>query len=214
MMQLAREGKQQGWWQSYELDYFAMYVGLEEDAMAIRSFKSSIVPGLLQTAEYARSIHDSGEPKYPPDKIDQLIQVRLTRQRALTKESPLQFEVVLDESVLRRVVGGNRAMSDQLQRIYDDSRRSNITIQIMPFTAGAHPAVESSFDIIEFGSVAPTVVYVEGLVGNMYLERPQDIDRYEKSFERLRGIALSPQDSIELIAEMAARYDRAATSGK
>jgi hypothetical protein len=85
----------------------------------------------------------------------------------------------------------------------------NVTIQIIPFSAGAHPAMESSFDILEFGAIAPSLVYVEGLVGYMYLERPQDIQRYDLVFERLRDIALNPQESIELIAETAARYNRA-----
>lgn len=209
MARLAAEGKQQGWWQSYELDYFATYVGLEEDAIATRNFQSTTVPGLLQTAGYARAMHEAGVPEFSPDRIDQLIQVRLTRQRSLTREPPLRLWAVLDEPVLHRLVGGYRVMRDQLQRMIEATQLPNVTIQVIPFSAGAHPAMESSFDILEFGPTAPSLVYVEGLAGYMYLERSQDLQRYELVFERLRDIALTPQESIELIAETAARYSRA-----
>jgi transcriptional regulator with XRE-family HTH domain len=208
LMRLAAAGKRQGWWQGYELDYFATYVGLEEDAIATRNFQSTTVPGLLQTEDYARAMHESGVPEFTPERIDQLIQVRLTRQQSLNRDPPLQLWTVLDEPVLHRLVGGYRVMWDQLQRMVEAAQLPNVTIQIIPFSAGAHPAMESSFDILEFGTIAPSLVYVEGLVGYMYLERPQDIQRYELVFERLRDIALSPQESIELIVETAERYNR------
>jgi transcriptional regulator with XRE-family HTH domain len=207
---LAAEGKQQGWWQSYELEYFAKYVGLEENAISTRNFQSTTVPGLLQTEEYARAMLESVVPEFSPERVDQLINVRLTRQQSLTREPPLQFWAVLDEPVLHRLVGGYRVMRDQLQRIVEAAQLPNVTIQIIPFTAGAHPAMESSFDILEFGTVAPSLVYVEGLIGYMYLERPQDLERYERVFERLRDMALSPQESIELMAKTATRYDQGA----
>jgi hypothetical protein len=131
----------------------------------------------------------------------------MTRQQALTKESPLQLWAVLDEPVLRRLVGGYRVMRDQLRQMAEAAKMPNVTIQIVPFSVGAHPAMESSFDILDLGTVAPSVVYAEGLAGNMYLERTQDLERYEKAFEILRGAALSPQDSLELITETAVRYD-------
>lgn len=211
---LAAEGKQQGWWQSYELDYFATYVGLEEAAVTIRSFKSTTVPGILQTADYATAIHDSSALNFSQEKIHQHIEVRLTRQQALTRKSPLQLRAVLDEAVIHRLVGGHDVMRDQLQRMIEAARLSNVTIQLVPFAAGAHPAMESSFDYLDFGAVAPSVVYVEGLAGNMYLERPQDLKRYEQAFAYLRDIALNPQDSVEFMVETAARYDRAAVSGR
>jgi hypothetical protein len=209
LARLAVEGRQQGWWQSYELDYLATYVGLEEDATAIRSFKSTTVPGLLQTADYARVIHESAAFDLSSERIDQFIQVRMTRQQALTKESPLQLWAVLDEPVLHRLVGGYRVMRDQLRQMAEAAEMPNVTIQIVPFSIGAHPGMESSFDILDLGTVAPSVVYVEGLAGNMYLERTQDLERYEKAFEILRGTALGPQDSLQLITETAVRYNRA-----
>ncbi len=210
MTRLAAEGKQQGWWQSYELDYFATYVGLEEDATATKNFQSTTVPGLLQTADYARAMHESGVPEFTPERIEKIIQARLKRQQSLTKDAPLRLWAILDEPVLHRLVGGFHVMRDQLQRMVDAAQLPNVTIQVIPFSAGAHPAMESSFDILGFNAPTPSLVYVEGLIGYMYLERPQDLLRYEEVFERLCDVALSPQESIELIAETAAQYDRAA----
>jgi transcriptional regulator with XRE-family HTH domain len=209
LLRLAAAGKRSGWWQGYELDNFAKYVGLEEDAIATKNFQSTTVPGLLQTADYARAMYEVGVG-FSAEKIDEQIQVRLTRQESLTRDPPLQFWTLLDEPVLHRLVGGYRVMWDQLQRMAEAAQRPNVTIQIIPFDAGAHPAMESSFDILEFSAAAPNLVYVEGLVGQIYLERPQDLERYEQVFERLRDIALSPQESIELIAETAERYHREA----
>jgi transcriptional regulator with XRE-family HTH domain len=210
MTRLAAEGKQQGWWQSYELDYFATYVGLEEDATVTKNFQSTTVPGLLQTADYARAMHESGVPEFAPERIEQIIQARLKRQQSLTKVSPLRLWAILDEPVLHRLVGGFRVMRDQLQQMVDAAQLPNVTIQVIPFRAGAHPAMESSFDILEFSAPTPSLVYVEGLIGYMYLERAQDLLRYEEVFDRLCDISLSPQESIELISETAAQYNHAA----
>lgn len=207
---LAAEGKRQGWWQGYELDHFATYVGLEEDAITTKNFQSTTVPGLLQTADYARAMHESGVPGFTPEKTEQIIQARLKRQESLTKDPPLRLWAILDEPVLHRLVGGFHVMRDQLQRMVDAAQLPNVTIQVIPFTAGAHPAMESSFDILEFGASTPSLVYVEGLIGYMYLERAQDLLRYEEVFERLTDIALSPQESIELIAETVAHHNRMA----
>jgi transcriptional regulator with XRE-family HTH domain len=211
---LAAEGKQQGWWQSFDLDIFATFVGLEEAATATKNFQSTAVPGLLQIPDYARAMYKSNVPEMPAERIDQLIQVRLTRQRSLAKEPPLQFSSILDEAVLRRLVGGYRVMRDQMRHLANAAQQPNVTIQIIPFSVGAHPAMESTFDILEFGGMTPSVVYVEGLAGNMYLERLSDLQRYEQVFDHLRQMALSPQDSIELLAETAGQYDRAAVSAE
>lgn len=207
LARLAAEGKRQGWWQGYELDYFATYVGLEQDATAISNFQSTTVPGLLQTADYARAMHESGE--FTAARIDQLVQVRMTRQQSLTKDSPLRFWAILDEPVLHRLVGGFGVMRDQMVKLAEAASLPNVTIQVIPFSVGAHPAMESSFDILEFSDQARSLVYVEGLIGFIYLERPQDLQRYEQVFDRLREIALSPQESIKSINRMAERYHRA-----
>jgi transcriptional regulator with XRE-family HTH domain len=210
LMSLAREGKQTGWWQGYDLDYFATYVGLEAEATEIRYFQSTIVPGLMQTPAYARAMHEAGIPKFTQERIDQLIEVRLTRQRVLVRKPPVRLEVILDEAVLHRLVGGAAVMRGQLDRLIELSNEPNVSIQVIAYSAGAHPAMDSTFNILEFTGSVSSVVYVEGLVGWIYVERPPDVDRYQQVFEHLRTVASSPRESIELIARVGAGYDHPA----
>jgi transcriptional regulator with XRE-family HTH domain len=209
LMDLAREGKQQGWWQSYDLDY-ATYVGLEEAAISLSYYQSSIVPGILQTPDYARAVHEAGVQDYAPGRIDAHVDVRMRRQRLLTRDPPLRVSVILDEAVLRRAVGGPAVMAAQLGHLVELAKLPSITIQVIPFSVGAHPAMDSMFDILEFGESAPSVVYVEGLMGSIFVERTQDIARYLKAFELLRVAALAPKESIELIVEAQAQHNSAA----
>jgi hypothetical protein len=143
--------------------------------------------------------------EFTPERADKLIEVRLRRQEVLTRDPPLQLRVVLDEAVLHRVVGGPAVMAAQLQHFTAMANRPNVTLQIIPFSVGAHPAMENMFNIIEFDDVAPRVVYVEGLMGWLYLERQNDIARYTRVFEYLCDIALDPQETIELISEVGSR---------
>jgi transcriptional regulator with XRE-family HTH domain len=199
MMKLSHEGKQQGWWQSYDLPY-STYVGLEAEAVAIRDFQSSVVPGLLQTADYARAGHEGTMPRLNPEEIERRIRAKLTRQGLLTQANPAAFKAVLDEAVLHRVVGGPRVMEAQLDRLVAAAGLPNVTLQVIPFTVGAHPGLESNFNILELPGPTPGVVFVEGLIGSVYLEKAADLDRYLEIFERLQVIALSPKDTISTIA--------------
>ena len=205
MMQLAAEGKQQAWWQSYELNY-ATYVGLEAEAVAIGDFQSSVVPGLLQIADYARAGHEATMPRLSPNRIDMQIKAKLTRQSLLTRASPPLFTAILDEAVLHRVAGGPRVMTAQLAHLIEVARLPNVTIQVIPFTVGSHPGLESNFNILDMVPPTPSVVFVEGLVGSVYLERPEDLKRYREVFERLQMMALSPKDSIDMIFEIRTRF--------
>ena len=201
MMALAREGKQQAWWQSYDLAY-ATYVGLETEAVAISAFQSSVVHGLLQTADYARAGHEGAMPRLAPDQIEMQIEAKLTRQGILTRGNPPRFTVVLDEAALHRVVGGRRVMAAQLAKILDISALPNVLVRVLPYEVGAHPAVESNFTIVELPNPTPGVVFVEGLIGSTYLERADDLDRYHEIFNRLQSIALNPKDTADLIANI------------
>jgi transcriptional regulator with XRE-family HTH domain len=205
MMQLAAEGKRQAWWQSYELNY-ATYVGLEAEAIAIGDFQSSVVPGLLQIADYARAGHEAAMPRLSPNRIDMQIKAKLTRQSLLTRASPPLFTAILDEAVLHRVAGGPQVMVAQLAHLIEVARLPNVTIQVIPFTFGSHPGLESNFNILDMTPPTPSVVFVEGLVGSVYLERPEDLKRYREVFERLQTMALSPKDSIDMIFEIRTRF--------
>ncbi len=207
LVTLAREGKQQGWWQSYDLD-FSTYVGLEEAAVSTKYYHSTVMPGLLQTADYARATHEAA-PDIGADRIDELVKVRLTRQRLITRDPPLVISAVMDEAALHRVVGSPAVMRAQLRQLVELASFPNVTIRIISYEAGAHPAMESTFRILDFAGSVQSVVYIEGLVGYIYLDRAQDIARYEKIFERLCELALSPQESIELVARIGEGYQDA-----
>ena len=200
LMTLAREGKSPARWQRYELAY-ATYAELEQGALAISAFQSSVVHGLLHTADYARAGHEGAMPKLDPDRIDLQIEAKLTRQRILTRDDPPRFEVVLDEAALHRMVGGRRVMADQLTKILATANLPNVVVQVLPYERGYHPAVESNFSILELPNPAPGVVFVEGLIGSTYLDRPDDLKRYREVFDRLQSIALNPKDTADLIAK-------------
>jgi transcriptional regulator with XRE-family HTH domain len=201
LMTLAKEGKQQAWWQPYDLPY-ATYVGLEAAAATIRDYDSGVVPGLLQTPDYTRARHVGYLPRLDAAEIERRVEVTMTRQRVFAAEHPPHFWTILDEAVLHRVVGDPGIMRAQLDRLIEASSHPRITVQVIPYTVGVHPALDSIFTIVEFDGGVPGVVYVEGLVGSIYLERPEDLDRYLHVFDRLSTIALSPEDSVALIQKV------------
>jgi transcriptional regulator with XRE-family HTH domain len=211
MMNLAVEGKQHAWWQSYDLGY-ATYVGLEMEAVAISAFQSSVVHGLLHTADYARAGHEGAMPRLSPAQIELQIEAKLTRQRILTRDDPPRYDVVLDEAALHRAVGGRQVMAAQLAKILDVSALPNVMVQILPFDRGAHPGVESNFAILELPNQAPDVVFVEGLIGSTYLDRDDDLTRYRKVFNRLQSVALNPKESAALIAKFMHGYEDSSTA--
>lgn len=191
--------KQSAWWQSYDLNYEPL-VGLEADALTISAFQSSVVHGLLQTAEYARAGHEGAIPRFSPERIEMQIEAKLIRQTILVRDHPPQFAVVLDEAALRRMVGGRLVMTAQLAKILKMSALPNVVVQVLPFEQGAHPGLETNFTVLELPNPAPDVVYIEGLMGAIYLERPDDLERSHEVFSRLQSIALSPEDSVSWIS--------------
>lgn len=217
LMQLARESKQQGWWQSYDLPFGTpTYVGLEAEAVRIREFDCGVVSGLLQTPDYVRALHLNPMPEpspreVTPDLVDQRVEVRLIRQQLLTRRTPppLNFWAVLDEAVLHRVIGGPAVMQSQLQLVLDRMQLGNLTVQVLPFGAGAHPATGSSFSILEFSGDVPDIVYSEGLEGFMFMERPEEITMYDRVFERLSSMAMNQDQSAEFIMKLSKTYESA-----
>ncbi|GEM_PF-76945 len=205
MMKLAEESKQRGWWQAYGLAYDT-YVGLEEEAERISAFHSSVINGLLQTADYARAGHEGAMPRLGPDQIELQIEAKVTRQRILTRGNPPRFSAVLDEAALHRIFGGSQVMAVQLAKVLKMSALPNIVVQVIPYGVGAHPAMESNFTILELPAPTPGVVYVEGLIGSVYLERAEDLKRYREIFNRLQSIALSPDGTADLIADLSRFY--------
>lgn len=199
MRKLATEGKQQGWWQDYGLPY-ETYVGLEVAAASIKVYNSALVPGLLQTADYARALHVASIPRQDDFTIGQWVKVRATRQEeVLRRAEPPGLHAILDESVLRRTVGGPEVMQAQLAQVIEATKMPNVTVQIIPYESGAHPALNSVFTILNFAESMSDIVYVEGLIGYLYIEKADDIARYTAVFDQLSRMALNPRQSVEFL---------------
>jgi len=205
LMMLAREGRQQGWWQSFSLPY-KTFIGLEQEATSMKIYHSAVVPGLLQIGDYTRGIHGSGVPQLDAAEVEERVAERATRQQLLTRENPPQIEMFLDQAVLERPIGGPGVMYEQLNSILAAAKLPNVTVQVLPYEVGAHPALESNFIILAYDGEAPTVVYVEGLVGGLYLERPPEVERYLQVSDILSSLALSPQDSVTLLEQVRDTY--------
>jgi transcriptional regulator with XRE-family HTH domain len=204
---LASEGRAQAWWQPFDLPY-ATYVGLEAEAASIRNFAPGVFHGLLQIPSYTRAVHERGMPQLAPAVIEQRIEVLRGRQEILTREDPPppRLWAIVDEAVLHRPVGGPAVMAEQLGHVIEVCDLPNVTVQVIAYEAGAHPALNSTFTLLDFAGPAPGVVHVEGLVGQLYFERSQDVQRYQEVFEWLSAIALDEQRSVELMAKMRAEF--------
>lgn len=207
LMDLAREGKQRAWWQKLDLPY-ATYVGLEAEATSISNYDMGVVPGLLQVEGYARAIFEAGDPPIGETTVEQRVEARARRQALLARDEGPPFHCVLDEAALRRSVGGPAVMRSQLARIVEAAALPNVTFQLIPFEVGAHPGLDSNFVILSFEkSMVNDVVYVEGVVGNIYLEAAAELERYRRIFSRLQSIALDPEGSAAMAARIAATYE-------
>ncbi|HEX6468948.1 MAG TPA: helix-turn-helix transcriptional regulator [Streptosporangiaceae bacterium] len=204
---VARQARKRGWWQQYGgaiPAWFEVYVGLEEEATEIRAYRPENVLGLLQTEEYIRA-QILAEPRVPADEeIERRVAVRMKRQERLLADDAPEMWIVLNECAIRREVGGREAMRRQLQRLIEVSRLNTVTLQVLPFSAGAHPASHGPFNILGFREPAdPDIVYVEYRMGSIYLESPSEVATYTAIFDHLRARALGPDESRTLIAEVA-----------
>ena len=208
LVQLAREARRKGWWHTYGRvlpTWFEAYIGLESEAVRLRDFQPLVMPGLLQTEEYARAVLRAAPNAGSTEDIDRQVALRMDRQAILAQSSPPDLWVVLSESVLRAQVGGPRVMHAQLRRLLDIAERPNITVQVLPFSNAAHVDPISPFTILEFPEAAdPTVVYLEHLTGCLFLETEDEIRRYKVVFDHMRAEALGIGQSADLIAQMAA----------
>ncbi len=202
LMDLASEGKQRAWWQPLGLPY-STYVGLEAEAASISDYGLGIMPGLLQTPDYARAVVRAAVPSWVPEVVEQRVQGRMTRQQILFSASAPRFEAVVDESVLHRVVGSPAIMRAQLEQLLELSDLPNVTLRVIPYDAGALPAGNNKFIILRFAlPTIPDVVFVEGLTGDLYLEEPHDVEVYNTTFRTLIKLAASPEATRDIIAAM------------
>ena len=201
---LARRGRMRAWWTPYRSsvpDPYDEYLALEAEAVVVAEWECQIVPGLLQTDEYARAVIGVGVDVADPETAQRRLALRMARQSVLTRDPPPRLSIVLDESVLRREVGGRDVLDRQLQRLIDASHRPGVELLVLPFEAGAHAALTESFVIFDFapGTRAP-VVHNESLIGGQFRTRPDDIRLYRRAFEDLRSRALPVEASRAVIA--------------
>ena len=200
---LAREGKTRGWFARYgDLPAsYSRYIGLEYNAIEMRDYEALVVPGMLQIEEYTRALLAASRNE-SEDAVEAHVKARRERQALLTRASqPLQLIAVLDESVIRRSIGGPDIMRSQLKHLADMGRARNVTVQILPFSGGAYAGMAGSFAILKFQD-APSVVYAEAMAGDIY-PAADDVQRYQDVFENLRAAALSPLESVKMIEDSA-----------
>jgi transcriptional regulator with XRE-family HTH domain len=186
---LARSANARGWWHDYSdvlPSWFEAYVGLEEAATSIRAYEIQFVPGLLQTEDYARAVTLLGHHGAPAEEIERRVRLRMARQALLAKPQPVHLWAVLDEAVLRRPAGRPGVMRRQLQHLIEAADRPNVTVQVVPFQAGAHAAAGGPFSILRFAERdLPDVVYLEQLTSALYLDKRDTVDHYMAVMERL-----------------------------
>ena len=200
---LARRGRARVWWTPYRSsvpDPYDEYLALEAEAVVMAEWEAQVVPGLLQTDEYARAVIEVGAAM-DPDTAQRRLALRMARQAVLSRIPPPRLSIVVDESVLHREVGGRPVLDRQLQHLFDASHRPDVELRVLPFAAGAHAALTESFVIFDFaaGTRAP-VVHSEGLTGGQFRTRPSDVQVYREAFADLRRRALPVAESRNAIA--------------
>jgi Domain of unknown function (DUF5753)/Helix-turn-helix domain len=202
---LAREANAPGWWQRYGdvlPPWFRTYVDLESAATLIRTYEGQFVPGLLQTDDYMRALVH-GTHLESAEEVGRRVRLRLARQTLLTREHPPRLWAVVDEAALRRPVGGREVMRGQLERLLEASKLPNVTLQVLPFGAGAHSAMVGAFSLLRFADQQlPDVVYLEHLTSALYLDKRDEVERYLDVMEQLCIDSEPPARTAELLAKI------------
>jgi transcriptional regulator with XRE-family HTH domain len=203
LLKIARERGQQPWWQEYkDLPNIAV-ASFEAEAASISQYSSLLVPGLLQTEAYASVVLKAIRLDAKPGDIERRLQLRMSRQALLTDENAPTYRVVLDEAVLRRMVGGRQVMHEQVRRLIDAAELPSVTLQVLPFSAGAHAGMDGEFTIFSYRTPAdPDVVYIENTGGDAYIENTDVTRRYNSIFDHLRSVALDPAESVQTLADL------------
>jgi transcriptional regulator with XRE-family HTH domain len=206
LMQLTRQAREQGWWSQFADLNLEPYIGLETDASAITHYSMAYVPALLQTEDYARAVIKAVLPSITPEIHQHRVEARVRRQQRLDENNPPKYRALIDEAVLRRQLGGSAVMAAQLDKIMKLMEAGKAIVQVVPFDSAAS-TTESMFVFLEFSdpSLRP-VVYVEGLGHNSYYERDADVAQYRETIDNIRDAALSPRDSLQVLASTREAY--------
>ena len=205
LVEMARIARHRSWWQAYSDTPAMPVIGLEVAADQIQSYEAMVVPGLLQTRDYAQAMISALYPEMPNARVDRWVDLRMTRQELLTRHNPPAVQILLEECVLRRPVGGRLIMRTQLEHLATmTAATSSLTLQILPLSVGAHAAMNGPFAVFRFPDPAvPDIVFFEHAVSDLFLETPEHVEQYERVFESLRESALDPSQSSLLLTRLA-----------
>ena len=207
LIQLGRDARKRGWWTAYADVFTGSYIALETEAAVIR-INANVIPGIFQTSAYAQEMITRTRPALNPDETERTVVARAARQHALTsREHPPQIHVIVDEAAIRRQVGGPGITCEQLRALVAASARPGVTVQVLPFTAGAHAGLDGRFTILSFPDPQdPPVAYAEGLMGDIYLETGTELDVYNLAWTHMVAQALNPAESVALITQLAQEH--------
>ena len=211
LLAACRVARGRGWWAGYDTeslpDWVRRYIGLEQGAASLASWEALYPHGLLQVRPYADALMRSEYARLDDDEVEARIEVRLQRQDVLARRAePLRAHFVLDEAVLRRVVGGPAVMEAQLGHLADVALLPSVTVQVVPFAAGPHPEAAGAFSILDFAGDDPGLVYIEGRADAEYLDGPAEVEDHRVVFRQLTQLALSPDDSVSLVRTIAKEH--------
>jgi transcriptional regulator with XRE-family HTH domain len=206
VQRLAHEARQKKdlWWRAYgELpDMVKTFIDLETAAESIQLYEALLIPGLLQTENYTRSILTAHQRSPSPEALNRQVELRVARQAILTRPSPSSLSVVLDEAAIHRLVGGSQVMRNQLKRLIETAEMPNVSLQIIPFEAGEHPSMVGPFQILSFPELSyPEVVFIENPIGDLYLDSSEQASEYTRIFSALEIVASSVEQTIDLLTK-------------
>ncbi|ACY97537.1 helix-turn-helix domain-containing protein [Thermomonospora curvata] len=209
LLELVEQANRPGWWHQYGdvlPQWFETYLGLEQDAARIREYQLQFVPALLQTADYARAAIRLGHPSADERELQRRVELRMRRRELLTRPDPPHLWVVMDEAVLVRPVGGRAVMRAQLRHLAEICAMPTVTVQVVPFSAGGHAAAGGAFTLLRFAEPGvPDIVYLEQLTGALYIDKPAEVERYQKVMDRLCVDAEPDRRTPDIIADVLRR---------
>ncbi|MEU3166056.1 helix-turn-helix transcriptional regulator [Streptosporangium sp. NPDC006930] len=206
MITLARESRQRGWWEKYQDVFRTSLPDFEAGASVIRTWEVILVPGLLQTEAYAKAVWRAGRV-LDEALIERHVQARLARQEILTNENPPTLLTLIDEAALRKLIGGAEVMCEQINHLITMAARPNVTIQVVPDSAGAHPALDGAFVILDFPN-DPSLIYTVTVTENLWLEQQADYQRYSLIYNHVMTLALSPEESVRYLTKLTEQLKR------
>ncbi|MGH3548584.1 MAG: helix-turn-helix domain-containing protein [Pseudonocardiaceae bacterium] len=200
---IARRAKERDWWHKYDdvlPEWFEGYLGLETEASKISTYESDLVPGLLQTEPYAAAVLGAYPLRTTPEEMERSVDLRRARQARLSDENPLVLDAVISETALRRAIGGPTVMREQLAHLTAMVQRPNVTVRLLPFSAGEHPGLDGAFSVLEFADADDgRIVTVETMTSTLYIEKTRDVGIYRLAFDQIRSVAVGPDETADMI---------------